>query len=184
MLKKRAELSKKEIVEKSRAIQNILFDLEQYKNSNFIFTFISFKNEVDTHELIKKSISMGKRIGVPITIPKERKLMVSEIKDFDKELELGYYNILTPKDECIREVSPKIIDIVLVPGLAFSPKGYRVGYGGGYYDRFFSQNRDIIKIGLCYEMQLSPTVPIDEYDIPIDYIITEKRLIECIREKH
>ncbi|HSH36926.1 5-formyltetrahydrofolate cyclo-ligase, partial [Schnuerera sp.] len=167
------------ITKKSNTIRNKLFSLEKYKNSNFIFSFISFKDEVDTHNIIKESLSSGKRIGVPITIPKERQLIVSEIMDFDNELEIGFYNILSPKKEYIRETSPKLIDIVLVPGLVFTPEGYRIGYGGGYYDRFFNKNPEVLKIGLCYEMQIAPQVPTDIYDIPVDYIITEERIIHC-----
>jgi len=179
MLEKRAQINPEERLEKSRAIQRILFDTEEYKKANFIFTFISTDNEVNTHDIIKDSLAMGKRVGVPITIPEGRKLVVSEIKDFDKELEMGFYNILTPKREYIREVSPDIIDIVLVPGLIFTPDGYRIGYGGGYYDRFFNQNKNLLKIGICFEMQIAPKIPIGPYDVPVDYIITEKRLIYC-----
>ena len=123
---------------------------------------------------------MGKRIGVPISVPKTKELLVSELMDFDNELDIGPYNILTPKDEYVRIVSPNLVNLVLVPGVAFDKGGYRVGYGGGYYDRFFSKlNNDVIKIGLCYEIQLLPKVPTDTYDIPVNYIITEKGLINC-----
>jgi 5-formyltetrahydrofolate cyclo-ligase len=72
---------------------------------------------------------------------------------------------------------------VLVPGVAFDKRGYRVGYGGGYYDRFFNKlEKSVIKIGLCYEMQILTEVPTDNYDIPIDYIITEKGLINCTQK--
>ena len=185
MLNKRSKLSLKEVEEKSETIANRLFNLNQYKEANFIFSFISFKDEVNTHKIIKKSISMGKRIGVPITIPKTRELQVSELMDFDKELALGFYDILTPKDEYIRIVPSKIIDLILVPGVAFDKRGYRVGYGGGYYDRFFANiNKNVIKIGLCFEMQIIPEAPTDSYDIPVDFILTEKDLIQCARRKN
>lgn len=180
ILKKRANLPLNETLTKSKTIENKLFDTNEFKKANFIFSFISFKDEINTHEIIKNSINMGKRIGVPITVTKTKKMLVSEIKDFDRELEIGYYNILTPKKEFTRIVSPEIVDLVLVPGVAFDRRGYRVGYGGGYYDRFFSSlNKDVIKIGLCYEMQVLPLIPFDSYDIPVDYIITEKSLINC-----
>ena len=183
MLEKRSQLSLEKIEEKSKIIANNLFNLNQYKKANFIFSFISFKDEVNTHEIIKKSISIGKRVGVPIPVPKTKELKVSELIDFDKELDLGFYNILTPKDKYIRIVPPKLVDLVLVPGVAFDKRGYRVGYGGGYYDRFFSNiNENVIKIGLCYEMQIIPEVPKDPYDIPIDFILTEKEFIQCIKE--
>lgn len=184
MLEKRSQLSLEKIEEKSKIIANNLFNLNQYKKANFIFSFISFKDEVNTHEIIKKSISIGKRVGVPIPVPKTKELKVSELIDFDKELDLGFYNILTPKDKYIRIVPPQLVDLVLVPGVAFDKRGYRVGYGGGYYDRFFNNiNKDIIKIGLCYEMQILSEVPKNSHDIPIDFILTEKRLIQCAKEK-
>lgn len=180
MLKKRSELSLDQILAKSNIISDKLYNLNHYKESNFIFSFISFKDEVNTHEIIKKSIKKGKRIGVPITIPKTRIMKVSELMDFDKELYLGFYNILTPKDEYIRIISPESIDLVLVPGVAFDRQGYRIGYGGGYYDTFFSKiDRDTIKIGLCFDMQIISKVPLNRYDIPVDYILTEKEFIKC-----
>lgn len=183
LLEERAKISSNDILEKSSAIKDTLFSLSQYKESSFIFSFISFKDEVNTHEIIKNSIAIGKKVGVPISVPKTKELLVSEIIDFDKELELGYYGILAPKDEYTRIVSPKIVDLVLVPGVAFDKRGYRVGYGGGYYDRFFNKlEKSVIKIGLCYEMQILTEVPTDNYDIPIDYIITEKGLINCTQK--
>ncbi len=178
MILKRREMPSEERMEKSKKIQNNLFNLDEYKKSNFIFTFISTQEEVDTHNIIKYSIANGKRVGVPITVPEERKMLVSEILDFYKELEMGFYNILTPKKEFIREVSPSLVDFVIVPGLVFSKDGYRVGYGGGYYDRFLN-NLDVLKVGVCFHMQLQDEVPVGKYDIPVDIIITEEEVIYC-----
>lgn len=180
MLEKRSQLSLQEIKEKSKTITNSLLNLNEYNKSQFIFTFISFKDEVDTHEIIKSSLKKDKRIGVPITVPEKKQLKVSEIMDFDNELELSYYDILAPKEKNIRIVAPELIDLVLVPGIIFDRRGYRVGYGGGYYDRFFSKlDKNVLKIGLCYDMQIQSNVPRDSYDIPVDYILTEKEFIKC-----
>lgn len=184
MLENRSKLTKEEIREKSNKIKEKLMRLEKFKEAQVIFSFISFGDEVDTHEIIKESLKLGKRVGVPVTIPEGRKLLVSELYDFDKELELGYYDILAPKEEYIREIHPKEIDVVLVPGVVFTPAGYRIGYGGGYYDRFFSKNKDVYKIGLCFDMQIADEIPIDLYDIPVDIIITEDRIIDCSKENY
>ena len=178
MIARRNKMSKEERMEKSKKIQENLFSLEGYKKSNFIFTFISTEEEVDTHNIIRDSLNKGKRVGVPITIPKGRKLLVSEIHDFDKELEIGFYNILSPKKEFIRDVDPSIVDLVIVPGLVFSRNGYRIGYGGGYYDRFLS-NLDVLKVGVCFHMQVTDQVPIGKYDIPVDIIVTDEEIIYC-----
>lgn len=185
MLEKRSQLSLDEIKNKSQTITKSLLNLEEYNKANFIFTFISFKDEVNTHEIIKKSLEKNKRIGVPITIPKNKELKVSELMDFDKELELGYYDILTPKEEYLKIVPPDIIDLVLVPGLVFDRQGYRVGYGGGYYDRFFnSLDEDVLKIGICYDIQIQAKVPRGSYDIPVNYILTESEFIKCSNKKY
>ncbi|NMA86013.1 MAG: 5-formyltetrahydrofolate cyclo-ligase [Tissierellia bacterium] len=178
---KRSQLTEKEILEKSSKIKNRLFQLEEFKSANFIFSFISFGDEIHTHDIIKETLAMNKRVGVPISIDKPRKLLVSEIKDFNEELEIGYYNILAPKKEFERIVPPDLINLVLVPGLAFDSDGYRTGYGGGYYDRFFADaNKNMVKIGLCFDLQIVSKVPRDIYDIPVDYIITEDRIIKTI----
>ena len=179
MIEKRKSISQEERIKKSKKIKERLFSTEYDKNAYFIFTFISTQEEVDTHNIIRKSLEKGKRIGVPITLPKEKKLLVSEIKNMDEELEMGFYDILTPKKEYIREIPPEEIDIVLVPGLIFREDGFRIGYGGGYYDRFLRNVKDVVKIGLCYEMQLYEDIPIASHDVPVDYIITEKRIIDC-----
>lgn len=179
-MKKRSALSKNSIKSMSKLIESSLFSLDLYKNSSVIMTYVSFGNEVITENIIRNSLNLGKTIGVPITIPKTRELLVSELKNFDNELELGVYNILTPKKEYIREINPSKIDLILVPGIAFDRKGYRVGYGGGYYDRFLCKtNKDVITIALAFSMQLIDSVPKGYYDLPVNYVLTEKDLIKC-----
>ena len=179
MIAKRKDLPRKDRDLFSKSIQDKLFNMDEYKKANFIFTFVSTEEEINTHNIIKDSLKKGKRIGVPITLSKERKMIVPEIKDFERELELGFYDILAPKEEFVREVSTDIVDLVLVPGLVFSKDGYRIGYGGGYYDRFFSQVTKVMKVGLCFDMQIRDQVPIGKYDLPVDYIVTESRIINC-----
>lgn len=179
-MKKRSALSENSIKSMSKLIESSLFSLDLYKNSSVIMTYVSFGNEVITENIIRNSLNLGKTIGVPITIPKTRELLVSELKNFDNELELGVYNILTPKKEYIREINPSKIDLILVPGIAFDRKGYRVGYGGGYYDRFLCKtNKDVITIALAFSMQLIDSVPKGYYDLPVNYVLTEKDLIKC-----
>lgn len=180
MLDKRKQLSNDEIIEKSSFIAKHLYNTTYYKNSNFIMTYINFRKEVITKGIIQNSLEKAKDIGVPITVPKTRKLIVSKLNNFEEELELGFYNILTPKKEYIRKVEPSSIDLVLVPGAAFDKRGYRIGYGGGYYDTFFTTlNKNTIKIGLAFQMQIMDKIPNEHHDIPVDFIITENGLIKC-----
>ena len=177
ILENRSKLGKDIHKTYSESIVDKIFLSSIYKNANVIMTFVSFGTEVNTHNFIKKSISDGKRIAVPITFPKTREIKASEIFDFN-ELEVGFYNILTPKDEYVRYINPEEIDLAIVPGLAFDRKGYRVGYGGGYYDRFLSQYSHIIKLGIAFDLQIIDEVPKNDFDIPVDMIFTEKEIIE------
>lgn len=178
ILDKRQKLGKNRHIMLSSIIIERLFESLFYKNSKIIMTFISFGNEVDTHDFIKKSVDEGKRIVVPITFPETKEIKPSEILDFN-ELEIGYYNILTPKKEFIRFINPKDIDLCIVPGIAFDRKGYRIGYGGGYYDRFLSKYPIKPKIGICFDLQIVDEIPREEFDIPVDIIFTEKEIIQC-----
>lgn len=175
--RKRDVFSKKEISRNSKSIQTRLFSLQEYKKSKNIMFYISFGSEVITHDMIKNTIKDGKRVYVPITDIKKKKLVISELENFDKELEISTYNILEPKKKYLRIADKKILDMVIVPGVAFDLKGHRIGYGGGYYDRFLNDFKKI-KIGLSFESQIVKNVPAEETDIMVDMVITEKRTVK------
>lgn len=178
ILEKRKNLSKYTRESYSKIITNKILDSDYYMNSTTIMCFISFSDEVDTHDFIKKAISDGKNIVVPITFPETKELKPSLVKNF-KELEIGYYNILTPKREFERFIDPGEIDLIIVPGVAFNSDGYRIGYGGGYYDRFLLKTGNTPTIAIGFSEQIVKHIPIDIYDIPVDYIYTEKNIIKC-----
>lgn len=178
ILDKRGKLSKNEHYINSKKIIEKIFNSSFYKSADTIMCFISFGDEVNTHEFIKKSIDESKKILVPITIPETRELKLSHLKDFN-ELEIGHYNILTPKKEFTRYTSPEEIDLIIVPGVVFDTEGYRIGYGGGYYDRFLSDLMNKPKISIAFDLQIVERVPREDFDIPVDYIYTEKEIINC-----
>lgn len=177
LLNKRNQLTKDEILQKSKKIKEYLFSQQEYKESKRIMSYVSFGSEVITFEIIKQAILEWKEIFVPITIKKEKKLLLSQIFDFE-ELVVSTYGILEPKKEYIRPINYDEIELVIVPGIAFSITGYRIGYGGGYYDRFLS-NVKCPKIGLSYEMQIVNEISVDKYDVKLTKIITEKSVIIC-----
>ncbi len=162
----------------SSEILNKVINSSYYKEAKTIMCFISFSTEVYTHDFIKRAIEDGKRIAVPITFPKVPEIRPSILKTF-KELEPGFFNILTPKEEFQRFIDPEEIDLVIVPGVAFRKDGYRVGYGGGYYDRFLSKIPDTPTIAIAFDLQIVADLPTDSFDIPVDYIYTEKDIIVC-----
>jgi 5-formyltetrahydrofolate cyclo-ligase len=157
-------------------LDNIIFNKvinsEDYRNSDTIFIFVSYNNEVDTHKIIKQALKDGKVLCVPKVISKEYGMDIVQIKSFE-DLKEGAYGILEPKDSKLK-VEENIIDLCYLPGLAFDIKGGRVGYGGGFYDRFLVKTReDSKKIGLAYKFQVFSEVPMEEHDVFIDGIITD-----------
>lgn len=180
ILAKRAELVKDGKFYLSENVIENLVNTEYYKNAKNIMTFISFGSEIDTHEFIKDAIKEGKNIFVPVTFHETREMKPSLLKNFE-ELEKGYFNILTPKQEYIRYIDPMEIDMVIVPGAVFDRRGYRIGYGGGFYDRFLSTKvrKDIPKIAIAFDLQIIDKVPTEDYDVPVDFIVTEKEIINC-----
>ncbi|MHA1405553.1 MAG: 5-formyltetrahydrofolate cyclo-ligase [Candidatus Helarchaeota archaeon] len=128
-----------------------------------------------------KLFAENKRIAVPITLREKRNLLASEIMNVD-ELEPSYFSVLEPKKDFVRPIQQDDIDIILVPGLAFDRRGYRLGYGYGYYDNFLThKSANTLTIGLGFHFQVVPSVPKDGLDVPVDKIITEKEIITCSR---
>lgn len=178
----RKGISAEELVKNSEMATENFLNTDIYKQANTIMAYIDFRNEVKTEQIIKTAIADGKRVVIPISVVETRQLILSELINYDIELEQGAYGILEPKPEYIRETDPKIIDVVLIPGVAFDERGFRVGYGAGYYDRFLERVRpDAKKVALAFEMQMVEHAFEDDHDVPVDTIITEKRTITCKR---
>lgn len=174
---KRKKLSKEENRKKSKQIKEKLFNLKEFKDAETILFYISYNGEVFTHDMICE-LFYKKNIIVPVSNKNRCTLTLSHLKSWE-ELCIGSYNILEPSVEKIRETEIEDIDLIIVPGVAFDKKGGRLGHGKGYYDRTLKKAIDILKIGLCFEFQIVDSIPMEEHDVYIDKIISEKRIIEC-----
>jgi len=181
ILKKRLSLSPEDIRGKSQQVFLHLAETVEYKNSQNIMFYVATRSEVQTEEMIKTSIKMGKNIFVPIILTECTNLAPSKIFDFDNELEKGKKGILEPKREYYRLFPPEDIDLIIIPGVAFDLSGNRIGRGFGYYDNFLRKVCSSAKIiALAFEMQIVKKIPNDKNDIPVDKIITEKRIVSSI----
>ena len=149
-----------------------ILNLPEYKNADTVFIYISFASEVNTHSLIKKALS-EKTVLVPYCLDDNGSMIAVKITDLS-DLKEGRFGILEPVNT--REYKEKI-DLCIVPGLAFSKEGYRMGYGKGYYDRFLCA-RDTFKVGLTYDELLFDTIPFDSYDVKMNMIITPNKEIK------
>lgn len=178
LLEKRKQLSKKEVLEKSKQIKDIFLNLKEFKKANNIFFYVSYDNEVNTHDMIKKCLLLGKNVIVPICKRDDRSLFLSKIEKWD-DLKSGSYDILEPKKDKIKEVSIYNIDLTIIPGVGFDEQGFRLGHGFGYYDKLLNNSTNSINIGLAFEIQIVEKIPIELHDLPVDLIITEKRVIKC-----
>lgn len=178
-LEKRDSLTEKERHEKSVEIKNRLYSLPEFKSAKNILFYVSLNSEVDTKAIIKEQLSKKeKKIIIPYVEKNNPLLQLSELKSFD-ELEPKTFNILEPKDEFIRKFDLNKLDIILIPGIAFDMNGHRIGYGYGYYDRFLKKlKNNAKKIGLAFEFQVVESIAESPHDVPVDYIITEKRALK------
>jgi 5-formyltetrahydrofolate cyclo-ligase len=164
--------------EKSRRIFSSLQSLPVYRRAGLILFYFSFGSEVETREMILKSQTLGKRIALPKVMEDSGNLVAFEVSDLDQDLGLGYRGILEPRKERGRQIREDDLGLILVPGLAFDRRGYRLGYGKGYYDRFLSGlSRGIPSIGLAFDFQVIEALPVSSEDFSLDLIITEQRMI-------
>lgn len=180
LLKKRNELSNKEISNLSYKIYKNIIKIPEYINSNNFLVYLDFNKEVSTKIIIEDLIKNNKNLYIPISKPDTLELIISKLNSMD-DLVPSTYGILEPKQDKIELVSSEIIDFVIVPGVVFDREGYRIGYGKGYYDRFLSTlKQKFTTVGICYDFQLVKHVPRDIYDFKLDYIVTDKEIIKTI----
>jgi 5-formyltetrahydrofolate cyclo-ligase len=164
------------------AMQNFL-SLPEMKHWSTLFIYVDFRSELETVELIKSCLSQGKRVAVPLVDASTVRMIPLLIKDPEKDLVLGYYDIPEPDPQKSLPVKAGEIDAAVIPGSVFDTDGGRLGYGGGYYDRFLVNDAPQAKrIGLAFELQVVEKVPMLPHDQPLDVLITEKRIVNIIRE--
>lgn len=169
LLYKRNDMTRDEIYLKSCIIHEKLFKLNSYKQCKYVFTYINIGSEVRTVEIINKALAERKKVAVPKILKDKKSMIFVEIKSLN-DLSKGNFNILEPIDS--KGIVSNTDTVFLVPGLAFDYKNYRIGYGGGYYDKYLKNAKYLKRIGLAYDFQIIDSIPKDEYDINIDCVIT------------
>lgn len=183
MLDRRKRMSAGEVANKSRAISERLFSHDFFLQAKVVHFYVSFKNEVDTHSIIRKTLSLKKRVVVPCIHEMDQEMILSELIDFQEDLKPNRLGILEPDENSVRPVHPMAVDLMIVPGVAFDPLGSRIGYGKGYYDRLLSRTSNALVVGLAYDFQILDVLPALAHDVRMGKIITESRTIELNREE-
>ena len=169
-----------EVAQKSQLILEKVLTLSEYSSAKVIMLYLDFRNEVATGDLVHKALAAGKRVLIPITDIKNTALLPSEIINYPEDITEGTWGIPEAKKEAVRPVDPIEIDMVIVPGVAFDTKGNRLGYGGGFYDRFLLRTKpDTTFVALAFELQIKDQVYPEKHDHPVHYVISEERVIKC-----
>ncbi len=174
ILKKLREQREESRQKKSLEIKRQLFLERQFLQADTVMFYISKDGEVDTEQMIRDALKMGKKVVVPLTLVKEKKIIPSELKDYDKELEKGPFGIYQPGLKFIRKKTLKDIDLVIVPGVAFDRSGNRLGRGGGYFDRFLAKlkKKNVPMFGLAFDFQIQKKIEVFSHDIPVTQLIS------------
>ena len=158
----------------SQSITEKLLSMECIKKANIIMLYLDFNNEVKTDKLIIKLLSLRKTVAAPVTIKDEKKLIPFKITNLKDGITIGSYSIREPKQIPSNELNVADIDILIVPAVAYDKNCYRLGYGGGFYDRFIKLLRDdVITIGIAFDLQVFDSIPKEDHDMQLNYIITE-----------
>lgn len=179
ILKIRDKLDEKYQKEADEKISQRLLSLAQYQEASWIFAFVSYKSEVDTKNIITTAIKQKKKVAIPKVLS-DGYMEFYEISSL-KELVCGYQGILEPditKKEpvFIKEIKENIL--MLMPGAAFDRKCHRIGYGGGFYDRYLEKNscEHMETIALAYQIQVIDEIPICAYDRNPSWVLTENEM--------
>lgn len=171
----RNALPRPELDVMSRRICRSFIHLSMLADCSSVMIFLSFGSEINTDYIIRLLWKQKKRVLVPLCKPETREMDIIPITTF-ADVEPGYFGIREPKRGFCPPVAKEAIDLVVVPAVAFDRRGYRVGYGGGYYDRFLV-GMDVPRIGLAFSCQIIPEAPVDKYDQAVQGIVTEQGYI-------
>lgn len=166
-------LNMDDCIQMDAKIREQVTSFSEYQNADTIFCFVGTKDEIDTAPILTHVLQSRKRLGVPKCIGKGI-MEVYEIQGL-QDLVLGSYGILEPKDG-LPMIAPETIDLALIPCLSCNESGWRLGYGGGFYDRYLTRTK-AKRVVLCRSSLMREDIPAEPYDLKMDYVITEKGIV-------
>ena len=163
--RKRA-MTEEEIVERSNALAEKFYHTPAYQAASTIYGYLPYNQEVRTAPMLQRALDDGKRVAVPKVYGEEmRFIYLEDLTQVSK----GYAGIPEPIADA--PVAEDKQALVLMPGLAFDPQGHRIGYGGGFYDKFLAKEPHHPTLALCYEFQMQAHLDTEEFDIPVDTVL-------------
>lgn len=187
VLAERDRLPVAERYRKSSLITSRLLRMPELIHAATVFVYMHFRSEVLTLELIRQLLVLKKNVAVPWTEIGTFRLLAIRITDPENQFRPGYCGIPEPLPSLVEHSAchPDTIDAVIVPGAVFDRSGGRLGYGGGFYDRFLARNAPrAVRISPAYELQLVHRVPLEPHDQCMDFVVTERKIYQCRRNRH
>lgn len=160
-------MSPEEIVLRSRHLCAMVQETDAYQQSKTIYGYLPFNQEVDLSPLLETALAEGKQVALPKCCGKDMRFVLVAGLTQVRRTPFG-----VPEPVADSPIASDKTGLVIVPGLLFDRRGYRIGYGGGYYDRFLGQEPDHPTIGLCYDFQLTDRLEPDAHDIPVDLVFS------------
>jgi len=171
-------LSNSERLNKTKDIENRLFEFANFLESKIALLYLNRENEVRMWEIIKRCFSISKTVVLPAFDIEKHDMKLMKVVNLKADLKTGSRGIKEPKKHLCKIVPIEYIDIAFIPGIAFDEKGGRIGSGEGYYDRLIPKLPNTTrKVALAFEDQIVQQVPMESHDRYIDILITEKRII-------
>ncbi|ASK63190.1 5-formyltetrahydrofolate cyclo-ligase [Virgibacillus phasianinus] len=168
-------LSKEEKISIEEKLTYELVNSDLWKQSSSIGVTISQGFEWDTRGIIETAWKENKLVSVPKCDPVHKKLTFYHLHTYE-QLEVVYYNLKEPNPDNSQAIDKNSIELLLVPGLLFNKHGYRIGFGGGYYDRFLADFPNSTA-SLVSDGQFEHEIPVEKYDLPVNYIVTEQGIL-------
>jgi len=173
-----AELSNKDIAEKTKAIEKKLFEFANFLEAKVALLYINSNHEVATGDILARGYVYNKIVVLPAFNTETFEMQLMKVEDLGKDLVVGPRGILEPDPTRCKTVPIDRVDIAIIPAIALDEKGGRIGSGEGYYDRLIPDLAITTrKVALALEEQIVQQVPLESHDKHVDIIITDKRII-------
>ena len=182
-LARKNRIAQKNKVELSRGMCAKFLALPAYSKAKLVMWYVDAGSEVRTRETLPEALKLPQKIVVPYCIIETNQLELFLLESMEELVE-GAYRILEPKEELRnapgKRIQPEELDLVMVPGTAFDPQGGRMGQGKGYYDRLLTGARkDAPLVGMAFDCQVFPSIPVSEHDVFMDMVLTESQSYTC-----
>ena len=176
MVRRRNHLAAGQVTKLSQKIEENLFSCDEFLDRQRILYYLSFNKEVSTDNMISRSLMLEQKVYVPRIDKNAKKMEICRIKSMGVDMEFNDFGIREPVHVPVE--LPKNIDVVIIPGLAFDRSGGRIGFGGGYYDKLFTElPKSTLLIGIAYNFQILGSLHQDFWDKKVQKVMTEKETL-------